>query len=87
MSKYVCIVEGCSLAFMTKDHCTIRIDKHEIVEMVLEGGKQDLAFGENIRTVTLFCKGKFFLCFETDLKEYFISLAEMRDQQLEEILN
>ena len=89
MSKYVCIVqgEGCSLAFMTKDNCTVRIDKNEIVEMVLEGGKQDLAFGQGVKTLTLLSKGKFFLCFEHDFKEYFVSLAEMRNQRLEEILD
>ena len=89
MSKYICVVDGkgCSLAFITKDHCTIRIDKDELVDLVSVGGKQDESFGTGITTVTLLSKGKSFLCFESDFKEYFVSLAEMRNQKIEEILD
>ena len=89
MSKYVCVVQGekCSLAFLTKDNCTVRIDKNEIIELVSIGGKQDISFGTGITTVTLLSKGKLFLCFESDFKEYFVSLAEIRNQKIEEILD
>ena len=89
MSKYVCIVQGkkCSLAFITKDNCTVRIDRNEIVELTQEDTKVADIFFSQIKTFTLKFKGKLFLCFETDFKKYFISLAEMRNQKIDEILD